>query len=150
VTSSGAGQGSTNATAQNRAGVGPVHLPDPPSFANMLAAELVSRLVSPFVSTANAPPPGWKGIPSQTTGQFAVEVAAAVSGGKALRILGRAGQGLAAEGLGATALDDAALVCRGGTCNANRFANGSGVTMDASGKLQGVSVNSGTGATLEE
>lgn len=43
-----------------------------------------------------------------------------------------------------------ALVCCGGTCTAERFATGSGVTLDAGGKLQGVSVSSGAGKTLDE
>ena len=59
---------------------------------------------------------------------------------------------LAAEGgLGrAGSLADDALVCRGGTCTAERFRAGSGVTVDEAGRLQGVSVNSAPGATLEQ
>lgn len=51
---------------------------------------------------------------------------------------------------GASALSDSALVCRGGACTAERFSQGSGVTVDASGQLQGVSVNSAPEATLEQ
>ena len=40
------------------------------------------------------------------------------------------------------ALPDEALVCRGGTCTADRFEKGAGVTLDAVGCLYGVSVNS--------
>jgi hypothetical protein len=47
-------------------------------------------------------------------------------------------------------LPDRAPVCRGGLCTADRFANGSGVTIDSAGKLQGVSVNSAEGKTVEE
>jgi hypothetical protein len=47
------------------------------------------------------------------------------------------------------ALPDAALVCRGGTCTAERFINGSGVAIDAAGRLSGVSVNAGTGSLAE-
>ena len=47
-------------------------------------------------------------------------------------------------------LPDNAIVCRGGTCTADRFTNGSGVTLDANGKLNGVSVNSAPGKSLEE
>ena len=47
-------------------------------------------------------------------------------------------------------LRDEALVCRGGTCPADRFAGGSGVTIDAAGRLSGVSVNSAPGRTVEE
>jgi hypothetical protein len=45
-------------------------------------------------------------------------------------------------------LADDALVCRGGTCTAERLANGSGVTSDAARRLSGGSVNAGT-APLE-
>ena len=65
----------------------------------------------------------------------------------------RAGAALAGEAgavaAGGGMLSDAALVCRGGTCTAERFLNGSGVVRDAAGKLSGVSVNVGEG-TLEE
>jgi RHS repeat-associated protein len=47
-------------------------------------------------------------------------------------------------------LPDDALVCRGGTCTAERFENGSGVTIDANGNLQGVSVESAAGVPLQE
>jgi hypothetical protein len=39
------------------------------------------------------------------------------------------------------ALPDEALVCRGGSCSADRFRQGSGVTLDAAGRVVGVSVN---------
>lgn len=42
------------------------------------------------------------------------------------------------------------LVCRGGTCTADRFAKGSGVIIDANGKLTKVSVNSANGKSLAE
>ena len=63
------------------------------------------------------------------------------------------------EGLGAGAksaaddvgrLADDALVCRGGGCKADNFANGTGVTLDDAGKLNGVSVNSAPGASVKE
>jgi hypothetical protein len=44
----------------------------------------------------------------------------------------------------ATAAARGLLVCRGGSCTAERFAKGSGVSIDADGKLRGVSVNLGT------
>ncbi|ODS24381.1 hypothetical protein AB835_03950 [Candidatus Endobugula sertula] len=47
-------------------------------------------------------------------------------------------------------LPDSAIVCRGGSCTADRFANGSGVTTNAAGKLDGVSVNSAPGKSLQE
>jgi RHS repeat-associated protein len=47
-------------------------------------------------------------------------------------------------------LTDSALVCRGGACTADRFAQGNGVTIDAAGNLDGVSVNSANGKALEE
>jgi hypothetical protein len=52
-----------------------------------------------------------------------------------------------AGGTAAGGVPDGAVVCRGGTCTAERFANGSGVTVDGAGRLQGVSVN--TGETIE-
>jgi len=47
-------------------------------------------------------------------------------------------------------LPDNALVCRGGTCTADRFAGGSGVTLNPDGTLSGVSVNSAPGTSFEE
>lgn len=47
-------------------------------------------------------------------------------------------------------LPDDALVCRGGECTAERFANGSGVTTRSDGTLHGVSTQSAPGATVEE
>ena len=47
-------------------------------------------------------------------------------------------------------LDDAVLVCRGGSCLVKAFQNGSGVTLDADGKLQNVSVTAAPGRTLAE
>jgi hypothetical protein len=49
-----------------------------------------------------------------------------------------------------SSLPDSALVCRGGSCSAERFKQGAGVTIDSSGKLSGVSVNSAPGKSLEE
>ncbi len=51
---------------------------------------------------------------------------------------------------GEKSLPDSALVCRGGTCTAEKFSSGSGVTADSTGKLQGVSVNSSAEKTLEQ
>ena len=47
-------------------------------------------------------------------------------------------------------LPDNALVCRGGTCTADRFAGGSGVTVNPDGTLSGVSVNSAPGASFDD
>ena len=47
-------------------------------------------------------------------------------------------------------LDDAVLVCRGGSCLMRAFESGTGVTMDADGKLQNVSVTAAPGRTLAE
>ena len=47
-------------------------------------------------------------------------------------------------------LPNDALVCRGGTCTAERFRQGAGVTLDEAGKLHNVSVNSVPGKTLAE
>ncbi|WP_080423856.1 RHS repeat-associated core domain-containing protein [Burkholderia ubonensis] len=47
-------------------------------------------------------------------------------------------------------LPNEAIVCRGGSCTAEKFRQGSGVTVGADGKLDGVSVNSATGRSLDE
>lgn len=49
-----------------------------------------------------------------------------------------------------TALPDDALVVRGGENLPESFAQGSGVTVDATGKVQGVSVNAAPGFTVKE
>jgi len=48
-----------------------------------------------------------------------------------------------------SALPDDALVCRGGTCSAERFRQGSGVTLDAAGRLVGVSVNCAAATAID-
>ena len=48
------------------------------------------------------------------------------------------------------ALPDDALVVRGGRNLPENFANGSGVTVDAGGKVQGVSVNAAPGLSVKE
>lgn len=48
------------------------------------------------------------------------------------------------------ALPDDALVVRGGENLPESFAKGSGVAVDASGKVQGVSVNAASGLTAKE
>ena len=63
---------------------------------------------------------------------------------------GAGGGGRMSGGGGSSRLPDSALVCRGGTCTSDRFATGSGVTLDSTGKLEGVSVNSGAGKTVEQ
>ena len=47
-------------------------------------------------------------------------------------------------------LPDDALVVRGGQNLPENFANGSGVTVQADGKVQGVSVNAASGCSVEE
>jgi RHS repeat-associated protein len=47
-------------------------------------------------------------------------------------------------------LPNNAYVCRGGTCTAERFAGGSGVTINPDGTLSGVSVNSAPGFSVQE
>ena len=60
----------------------------------------------------------------------------------------RAADNAADAARAAQRLPDSALVCRGGTCSTNQFKNAKGATLDASGKLEGVSVNSGADASL--
>jgi hypothetical protein len=47
------------------------------------------------------------------------------------------------------ALPNDALVCRGGTCSADRFRQGSGVMLDAAGRIVAVSVNSAAMTPIE-
>lgn len=49
-----------------------------------------------------------------------------------------------------TSLPDDALVVRGGQCLPLNFRQGTGVTLDASGKLQNVSVNAAPGLSVAE
>ncbi len=51
---------------------------------------------------------------------------------------------------GNSVLPDNALACRGGTCTADRFTNGSGVEIDVNGNISGLSVNSAPNKTLSE
>ncbi|ECA8973296.1 RHS repeat-associated core domain-containing protein, partial [Salmonella enterica subsp. enterica serovar Omuna] len=46
-------------------------------------------------------------------------------------------------------LADTDIVCRGGTCSADSFKNGSGVSADANGKLSGISTQAKPNAGLE-
>ncbi len=62
---------------------------------------------------------------------------------QALRTLGQK----AADTVGLTDND---LVCRGGTCTAEQFRNGSGVTSNTDGTLNGISTQARPGATLDE
>ncbi|WP_339071726.1 RHS repeat-associated core domain-containing protein [Pseudomonas idahonensis] len=49
-----------------------------------------------------------------------------------------------------TLLPDKAIVCRGGSCTAEKFSQGSGVTEDNDKKPEGASVNSAPNKTLSE
>lgn len=49
-----------------------------------------------------------------------------------------------------TELPDSALVCRGGTCQAEAFRTGSGVEVAPDGTLRGISTQSKAGASIEE
>jgi RHS repeat-associated protein len=49
-----------------------------------------------------------------------------------------------------TYLPDSAPVCRGGTCLADQFTKGSGVTQNSNGTLSGISVSSAPNKSLEE
>lgn len=60
------------------------------------------------------------------------------------------GLGVRAAGKVTNKLPDSAIVCRGGNCTADKFAKGSGVTTNSTGKLDGVSVNSAHGQSLQE
>jgi hypothetical protein len=56
----------------------------------------------------------------------------------------------ARAGTAGKGLPDSALVCRGGLCRADRFASGSGVKLDAAGKMSGASVNSAAEKTVTD
>jgi len=60
------------------------------------------------------------------------------------------GDGCPPKGKVGEGLDDDASVVRGGTCRAEQFTNGSGVTTGSDGKLNKVSVSSGNGLSIEE
>lgn len=45
---------------------------------------------------------------------------------------------------------DSTLVCRGGICQADNFTNGSGVSLNSNGTLEGISTQSRPGASVEE
>ena len=60
------------------------------------------------------------------------------------------GSGGAGKGVVLPPLPNSALVCRGGSCKADNFENGSGVTKAANGTLSGVSVQSAPGLTVGE
>lgn len=84
--------------------------------------------------------------PIPGTGQALKTARAVEHGVEAARVVERGAE----VAKSAKGLPDSALVCRGGTCTADKFASGSGVTLDSAGKLQGVSVNSGAGKTVEQ
>ena len=46
-------------------------------------------------------------------------------------------------------LSNSDIVCRGGTCKAENFKNASGATIDANGKISGISTQAKPGASLE-
>lgn len=57
---------------------------------------------------------------------------------------------VAAAAKGTKGSPDRALVGRGGTCTADQFPSGSGVTFDSAGRLHGVSIWSAAGKTVEQ
>lgn len=73
-----------------------------------------------------------------------VELGAKAAAGPVSRLISRA------FGRGGNRLSNSAPVCRGGTCSADSIRNGSGVTQDGAGRLQGVSVQSANGKNVQE
>jgi hypothetical protein len=71
-------------------------------------------------------------------------------GGYNGRSMGNAGAVGVNSGNGNNILPNDAIVCRGGTCTADRFKNGSGVSIDEKGNLNGVSVNSAASKDLKQ
>jgi hypothetical protein len=87
----------------------------------------------------------------EVLGEVLVAVGEAVLGSKGMRVLKNLDGTPGLSTITKTAdLADDALVCRGGQCSAGLFETGSGVTLDEAGRMQGVSVTSGNGATLEQ
>jgi len=82
-----------------------------------------------------------------SVGLFGAATSGKHQGNRLARAEEASGSLLAARG---ARLANDAVVCRGGTCTAERFASGSGVTLDSAGRLQGASVNSAPGAALEQ
>ena len=80
----------------------------------------------------------------------APEATAILTGGPTEEAGAGATSAVGAAEKGGGGLPDSALVCRGGTCTAERFTNGTGVSTDAAGKLQGVSTSSWPGKTVQE
>jgi RHS repeat-associated protein len=107
-------------------------------------------------------PEGLAGGPPRSTPRVPIPGGGAGSGGivSAIAEAMRGSQTGAAEARAAAigggrgtvnpSLPDSALVCRGGLCTADRFAGGSGVTIDAAGKMCRASVNSAPGKTAQE
>jgi hypothetical protein len=74
----------------------------------------------------------------------------AVASGIAPPSLEISGQSRGVRGKWMESLPDDALIVRGGQNLTENFVKGSGVTVEAEGTLQGVSVNSAYGATVAE
>ncbi|WP_082576521.1 RHS repeat-associated core domain-containing protein [Lysobacter sp. Root604] len=110
-------------------------------------AQTVAGLKEDFKTASNSSVP----FPQRAlAGMSMASEIAPVSAGD-VKDAGKAVIGLIRRGdRAAERLPDSTLVCRGGACTADRFRNGSGVTIDGNGNLQGVSVNSAPGKSVAE
>ena len=87
----------------------------------------------------------WVAAAMDTAGVIADSVALALP-----IVPGGAGITISGSRAATSRLPDSAIVCRGGSCTADRFASGSGVSTDSAGRLDGVSVNSAPDKSLQE
>jgi RHS repeat-associated protein len=124
--------------------------PDTAEFASAwdgwnIPAQLQKAMDAQYGSAGAAIARAWNGGLRQFATNVSIGAGGDIVGAAAAGVIGA----VAVRGA-AGVLDDAALVCRGGACTAERFANGSGVSVDSAGRLQGVSVNSANGKSLQE
>ncbi|WP_198086381.1 RHS repeat-associated core domain-containing protein [Variovorax sp. E3] len=100
-------------------------------------------------STPRVPLPGGGAVSNGLLSGIAEAMRGSQAGaaGAGARALAGAGSG---RGTINPPLPDSAYVCRGGLCTADRFAGGSGVTIDSAGKMCRASVNSAAGKSVQE
>ncbi|MCR6476583.1 hypothetical protein NU688_10480, partial [Variovorax sp. ZS18.2.2] len=100
-------------------------------------------------STPRVPLPGGGAVSNGLLSGIAEAMRGSQAGaaGAGARALAGAGAG---RGTINPPLPDSAYVCRGGLCTADRFAGGSGVTIDSAGKMCRASVNSAAGKSVQE
>lgn len=98
-------------------------------------------------STPRVPLPGGGAVSNGLLSGIAEAMRGSQAGAAGARAMAGAGSG---RGTINPPLPDSAYVCRGGLCTADRFAGGSGVTIDSAGKMCRASVNSAAGKSVQE